>query len=63
MKGNYCALVKGEEGKIPGTERLCRFHREERGRSGRDEQRTSDILFVHPRPPFALQFILRASQG
>lgn len=48
MKSNYCALVKGEEGKIPVTERLCRFHREERGRSGRDEQRISDILFVQP---------------
>lgn len=32
------------------TERLCGLRREERGRSGRDEQPLSDILFVHPRP-------------
>lgn len=45
------------EKEIPVTERLCRvgLHREERGRSGRDEQQLSDILFVPP-PPSRLHY-------
>lgn len=44
------------EKEIPVTERLCRvgLHREERRRSGRDEQQLSDILFVPPRPPVCI---------
>ena len=44
------------EKEIPVTERSCRvgLHREERGRSGRDEQQLSDILFVPPRPPVCI---------
>lgn len=42
--------------KIPVTWRLCRvgLRREERSRSGRDEQQLSDILFVPPRPPLCI---------
>lgn len=45
------------EKEIPVTERLCSvgLHREERGRSGRDEQQLSDILFVPP-PPSRLHY-------
>lgn len=63
-KETVTTAVKWEK-KIPVTERFGRvgLRREQRGKSGRDEQQLSDILFVHPTLPFALQFIHCASQG